>query len=159
MVKSVVEMLAELEQEQSPAHLPAPQEALRHTAASNAKSVQSLLRRGGELSQGWRFGILQSVDDYEAALKRGGVTRGVQFWHERPSTGSEHLDAAFASLAEHFAHRDQWTPPEWAATVAALSEPWFPEVMKMERALARIQTPAEFKRRNIFITDTSLSRA
>lgn len=159
MVKSVAEMLAELEQEKSPAHPPAPPEPLRHTAATNAKSVQSLLSRGGDLSQGWRFGILQSVDDYEAALTRGGVARGLEFWRERPSTGSEHLDATFASLAEYFAHRDQWSPPEWAATVAALSEPWFPEVMKMERALALTQTPAEFERRNIFITDTSLSRA
>lgn len=49
---------------------------LRHSAADNAATVRALLAQGDGLYEGWRFGILQTVDDYTSSVKRGGVALG-----------------------------------------------------------------------------------
>jgi hypothetical protein len=41
-----------------------------HTAADNAATCRRLLAGGDGLEECWRFGILQTLDDYTSTLRR-----------------------------------------------------------------------------------------
>ena len=49
---------------------------LSHTARSNARECARMLLEGDSLAACWRFGILQSLDDYTSAVRRRGWTLG-----------------------------------------------------------------------------------
>jgi len=124
-------------------HAPGLGVGVRHTAASNAVRSAELLASGVSPEAGWRFGVLQTLDDYTSTLRRGGAK----------------LDAAFAALADHLAERDGWTAPIWAADSARRTEAWYPAVPAIFRREAEQDSPRAFRQRGIFITERSLSRA
>lgn len=133
---------------------------VRHTAAGNAAACRDLLAEGESLAVGWRFGILQTVDDYTSTLRRGGPALAAQVFTDEPeTTGSVQLDAAFAALADYLAERDGWEAPAWAADPARVTTAWYPSVPGIFRAEADRDSPRAFRRRGIFITSRSLSRA
>src|SRR5699024_8157834 len=82
----------------------APSVGVRHTTAQNAAACRILLASVGSLDERWRFGILQTLDDYNSTLRRGGpdLVAGV-FTDEPLRTGAVEVDAAFAALAEYLA--------------------------------------------------------
>ncbi|WP_245988758.1 hypothetical protein [Flexivirga caeni] len=133
---------------------------MRHTAAQNANACRALLTEGESLDRCWRFGILQTLDDYTSVLRRGGPgpAAGV-FTNEPPRTGSTQLDAAFAALADHLAARDGWPAPAWASNPSRRTEAWYPAVPVIFRGDAERESPEAFRRRGIFITARSLARA
>jgi hypothetical protein len=133
---------------------------VRHTAGGNAAACRDLLAEGESLAAGWRFGILQTVDDYTSTLRRGGpdLAAGV-FADEPETTGSGELDAAFAALADHLAERDRWPPPVWALDPARRTTAWYPSVPAIFRADADRESPRAFRQRGIFLTARSLLRA
>lgn len=98
----------------TPETAPNPSVGVRHTAAQNAAACRTLVNDGEALDVCWRFGILQTLDDYASVLRRGALdfAAGV-FAEEPPHTGSVEVDAAFAALAEHLAERDGWSTPTW----------------------------------------------
>jgi hypothetical protein len=100
------------------------------------------------------------LDDYTSVLRRGGpdLAAGV-FTDEPPRTGSAHLDAAFAALADHLAERDQWTAPAWARDPSRHTTAWYPAVPAIFHADADKESPEAFRRRGILITSRSLARA
>jgi hypothetical protein len=134
---------------------------IRHTAADNARVCRDLLATGDTLDECWRFGILQTLDDYTSTLRRGGVALAAQvFAPEPPATGSAHVDAAFAALAVHLASRDGWDAPTWTSTPSRFAaEPWYPAVPVMWHPEADQDSPPAFRSRGIFITSRSLARA
>ncbi|EWT03941.1 hypothetical protein N864_15830 [Intrasporangium chromatireducens Q5-1] len=133
---------------------------VRHTAAGNAASCASLLAAGGSVESCWRFGILQTLDDYTSTLRRGGTALAAEVFASEPApTGAIQLDAAFAALADHLAERDGWQTPAWALDPARQAEGWFPSVPAIFRAEAEQDSPRAFRQRGIFITGRSLSRA
>ncbi len=133
---------------------------VRHTAAGNAAGCAELLAAGDTPASCWRFGILQTLDDYTSTLRRGGTALAAQVFAAAPApTGSTQIDAAFAALADHLARRDGWTTPAWALTAARLTEPWYPDVPTIFRAEAERDSPAAFRERGILITGRSLNRA
>ncbi|MFT4232800.1 MAG: hypothetical protein QM606_08525 [Leucobacter sp.] len=134
---------------------------VRHTAAQNAEACRTLLADGESLDGCWRFGILQTVDDYTSVLRRGGpdIAAGV-FTVEPPRTGSAQLDAAFAALADYLADRDGWPTPVWASDATRhTATAWYPAVPVIFRADAERESPEAFRRRGILITARSLARA
>lgn len=132
----------------------------RHTASGNASAAAEMTRAGAPLSDGWRFGVLQTLDDYESAVRRGGVEFGASMFAEEPApTGSVELDAAFAAVAEYLAERDGWTPPDWAFTPSRHTPPWYASVPKIFHDEADRESPSAFRERGIFVTIRSLSRA
>lgn len=133
---------------------------VRHTAAQNAEVCRTLLADGENLDVCWRFGILQTMDDYTSVLRRSGpgIADGV-FADEPPRTGSTQLDAAFAALADYLADRDGWPAPAWAYDPYRRTEAWYPAVPKIFHAVADSESPAAFRQRGILITGRSLSRA
>ncbi len=134
---------------------------VRHTAAQNAEACRALLADGEALDGCWRFGILQSLDDYTSVLRRGGpdLAAGV-FTDEPPRTGSVHLDAAFAALADYLANRDGWPAPAWVSDPSRrTATAWYPAVPAIFRTDADKESPEAFRRRGILITARSLARA
>lgn len=144
----------------TPATQPSVQLGVRHTAAQNAVACRTLLADGETLDGCWRFGILQTLDDYTSVLRRGGpdLAAGV-FTDEPHHTGSAELDAAFAALADYLANRDGWPAPTWASEPSRRTEAWYPAVPAIFHADADRESPAAFRRRGILITARSLARA
>lgn len=70
---------------------------VRHPAAGNAARVARLLRAGDSTATAWRFGVLQTLDDYRSTLRRDGasVAAGV-FEDALAPNGSLKFDAALA---------------------------------------------------------------
>lgn len=159
---SFEEMLAAAEvAASSPAHTAQGVDAgARFTAARNAAWAAELLRRGEGLGAAWRFGILQTVDDYERELRRGGAVDAARVFDDEPAlTGSSEVDAAFAALADDFAVRDGWQAPAWAGDERRRVDEWFPSVPELFVDEARRDSPPAWRRRGIFITSRSLARA
>lgn len=143
-----------------PEHTPSSRFGVLHTAASNAAICRDLLADGESLDVCWRFGILQTLDDYTSTLRRGGPELAAQvFSGESPRTGSVQLDAAFAALADCLAGRDGWIAPAWAFEADRCTGAWYPAVPAVLRAEAERESPQAFRRRGILITSRSLDRA
>lgn len=144
----------------APATTPTPGVGVRHTAAQNAADCRRLLREGETLDVCWRFGILQTLDDYTSALRRGGPSLAAEVFADEPArVGAPEIDAAFAALAEHLAHRDGWATPAWALDLSRCTTAWYPAVPTIFREDADRESPDAFRRRGIFITSRSLARA
>lgn len=120
----------------------------------------ALLAAGDSLDACWRFGILQTLDDYTSTLRRSGTTLAAEVFAAEPApTGSVQLDAAFAALADYLAERDGWQAPDWAADAARRTDGWYPAVPAIFRAEAERESPRAFRERGILITGRSLDRA
>ncbi|WP_167203020.1 hypothetical protein [Actinomyces respiraculi] len=133
---------------------------LLHTAAGEAADGAMLLRRGASLTDVWRFGIIQALDDYASTVQRGGIRLGARFFDDEPApTGAIEVDAAFAALAEHLAERDGWEAPTWAGQPWRVTTGWYPDVIAWERDEARRTSPPAFRQRGIYITPRALERA
>jgi hypothetical protein len=132
-----------------------------HTAAGNARSCRDLLATGGSLDDCWRFGVLQTLDDYASTRRRGGVTlaAGV-FSDESPLTAAAQVDAAFAAFACYLADRDGWHAPAWASHPSRFfAGRWYPAVPGIYRNEADTDAPPVFRIRSILIAGRSLARA
>lgn len=133
---------------------------VRRTAMENADVCRALLADGETVDGCWRFGILQTLDDYTSVLRRGGpeVAAGV-FTDEPRRTGAVQLDAAFAALADYLAGRDGWPAPAWVRDPSRRTAGWYPAVPGIFRADADEESPEAFRRRGILVTARSLARA
>lgn len=54
----------------APVTVPGVGVGVRHTAADNAARCAELLAADDRVDGGWRFGILQTLDDYTSTLRR-----------------------------------------------------------------------------------------
>ncbi|GAA3707770.1 hypothetical protein GCM10022377_22000 [Zhihengliuella alba] len=133
---------------------------LRGTAADTAAECARLHKAGEPLAELWRFGVLQALDSYLSARRRGGpvLARGV-FAQEPPATGAAEIDAAYAALAEHLAEQDGWEPATWVNDPRRRVEHWYANTPVIFRAQADEQSPKAFRTRGIFITPEALWRA
>lgn len=133
---------------------------VRHTAALNAAACRDLLAAGYYLGTCWRFGVLQTLDDYTSVLRRCGPATAAEVFTDEPEpTGAIEVDAAFAALADHLAERDGWQPEIWVVDTARRAASWYPLVPKILRADADRESPRAFRERGIFLTSRSLARA
>ncbi len=158
---TVLTVSALLEQALSAADpLPRVDVGIRNEAAMNAVRCGELLAQGQGLGQCWRFGIVQTLDDYNSTLRRGGVQLAAQvFSSEPPPTGAAEIDAAFAALAEYLALRDGWDTPGWALDPKRSVKRWYADVPRIFREAADRQSPSAFRDRGIYITNETLARA
>ncbi|WP_247650103.1 hypothetical protein [Clavibacter capsici] len=133
-----------------------------HTAAGNALDAAELVSDGQPPTAGWRFGVLQTLDDYTSTCRRGGAELGSGVFTDPPApTGSVELDAAFAALAEYLAERDGWTPPAWTSDAWRSVAPavWWASTPSIHREIALEESPRPFRKRGIWITLSGLARA
>ncbi|WP_434157576.1 hypothetical protein [Clavibacter michiganensis] len=158
-VSSVTEMIRLAEE--APA-APVSSAGVLHTAAGNAVDAAELVAAGEPLTAGWRFGVLQTLDDYTSTCRRGGAEVGAGVFTDPPApTGSVELDAAFAALAEYLAERDGWTPPAWTSDAWRSVAPavWWASTPSIYREIALEESPRPFRDRGIWITLSGLARA
>lgn len=157
-VLSVAQMLEAVNT--APAYMPGVGVGVLHTAAGNARHCADLLTAGDSLESCWRFGVLQTLDDYTSTLQRGGIVLAAQVFTDEPAlTGAVQIDAAFAALADYLAERDGWDAPAWVSDPARRTSGWYPSVPGIFRADADEESPRAFRDRGIFVTELSLARA
>lgn len=144
----------------STAYTPSAKIGVRHIAVESAVRCAELLAAGDTPEICWRFGILQTLDHYTSTLRRGGAELASGVFRADPApTGSRKVDAAFGALADHLAQRDGWAAPSWVMDPIRRTARWYPDVPTIFREEARRDSPPAFRRRGIFITGRSLSRA
>lgn len=69
-------------------------------------------------------------------------------------------DAYLAATAEWLAWKFNLPPPHWAlAENRSLKRPWFASPLASLRALLLLESPAQFRARNLFVSENALSRA
>lgn len=109
----------------------------------------------------WRFVVLQLLDDYESTKASGGIAEAAALLQAAPRlTGHSGVDAALAALTCWLADRDGWEAPAWAVSADRAALPWwFVSSSAYGPAWAMVQSPAHFRIRGVFITDTALQRA
>ena len=79
---------------------------------------------------------------------------------EPPRTGDAVQDAYLAAVAAHLAHRLRLRVPAWAdKKCRRLEHPWFALPDAWARATLLRDSPAAFRERNLFTTESALHRA
>lgn len=126
---------------------------LKHLTAQNPDSVPIFtgsLRTGEE---SWKILLFNFVDRFRAARDRTLID-------EPPApTAPPEIRALTASTVESLCREQGMTPPDWCLGVAPLKTPWFPSGIENLKASALVESPAEFRRRNIFVLGNFLERA
>ncbi len=79
---------------------------------------------------------------------------------EPPRTGDAVQDAYLAAVAAYLADRHQLRRPDWAERPGRrLERPWFAVPYPWARAELLRDSPAAFRERNLFTTESALHRA
>lgn len=90
----------------------------------------------------------QSMIDREPELLAGKLENG------------EITDAYLAATAEYLAWRYRLRNPEWTYdSRRVVKEPWFATDIEGIKPLLAMESPASFRRRNLFVSKNALSRA
>jgi hypothetical protein len=77
---------------------------------------------------------------------------------EPSSVGDERWDALLAALAEHLAAKHDLAPPSWAE-LRVLERPWFPAELRVQRADALVNAPADFRKHGVYLAAADLEAA
>ncbi|NLB66575.1 MAG: hypothetical protein GX803_08915 [Lentisphaerae bacterium] len=105
------------------------------------------------MNSAWKLELGQFVDD---------VRRNADALQNAPRFpgDDERLRALAASTAEALAAEQgtEWVP-EWAVAIPPLKQPWFVSGVESLKAIALVESPVYFRRRNIFVLGNFLSRA
>jgi hypothetical protein len=133
---------------------------LEFDAADAVAGAAMAAQEDGEPFDWWRFAVLQSLDYYDSAVKRGGIALGAKVFEREPAlVRSPGANAAIAALAEHLSARDGWETPRWAfGHVRTVNPPWF-VVPEPFRQMAQDESPVAFRGHGVLITGRDLNRA
>lgn len=71
---------------------------------------------------------------------------------------SDKLTAILASTVESLCHELGMDLPSWCEAVEPLNNPWFPSEMENLKAIALVESPVYFRKRNIFVLKNFLER-
>ncbi|MDO8528155.1 MAG: helix-turn-helix transcriptional regulator [Deltaproteobacteria bacterium] len=71
----------------------------------------------------------------------------------------EKIKALLASTVEMLCEEMEIKTPEWCRGVSELSEPWFVSGVENLKAMALVESPVHFRKRNIFVLENFLKRA
>lgn len=128
---------------------PPPDEAFLQSAAGVASRVLA--------GEPFLASVRELLDEYALLLHDG---QRLRVFAERPEpTGDQRHDAYLAALAEHFATAAGLATPSWATEPDRfLTRFWFVSEVRGFRALAIAESPAAFRRRNVFVSRRSLER-
>ncbi|MHC4972100.1 MAG: helix-turn-helix domain-containing protein [Planctomycetota bacterium] len=69
------------------------------------------------------------------------------------------LAALLASTVDTLCDDQGWRAPDWTAAVGSLPQPWFVSGVENLKASALLESPVQFRRRNIFVLENFLARA
>ena len=98
-----------------------------------------------------------AVFDFVDAFRRG---PGAPMVEAAPSPDIDpRLAALAAAVVETLCSEHGVRVPWWCAGAASLPEPWFVSGMESLKASALLESPAPFRRRNVFVLGNFLERA
>lgn len=100
----------------------------------------------------WQIHFFNFVD----ALRR---SRDDQLIALAPPPMDRRLDALFVSTVEALCAELKMDLPPWCSGVPALADPWFVAEVENLKATALVESPACFRKRNIFVLSNFLERA
>lgn len=114
--------------------------------------ISTILER---ISQGsdWKLEVGQFIDDFRRVRGANAEVRG-----DLPKVEDTIL-ALFAATTVSLAIEMGVHFPKWATEVQPLKNPFFPSGVENLKASALMESPAAFKRLNIFVLGNFLSRA
>lgn len=72
---------------------------------------------------------------------------------------SQDLQALWASTIEALSHEVGIATPPWCAQMGPLPQPWFVSEVENLKAMAVLESPVFFRKRNIFVLENFLHRA
>lgn len=101
----------------------------------------------------WKIHFFNFVDRFRSRPEKGLID-------EPPSSAaSNRIRALAASAVEALCHAQGWIPPDWCRGVPPIKAPWFPSGIENLKASALVESPADFRKRNIFVLENFLERA
>ena len=111
------------------------------------------LRILGEGFDTWRLHLFNFVDRFRAQPDPGLICRA-PLQEQDPR-----LRALIASTVEALCAETGGRAPDWCRAVSGLETPWFVAGMENLKAMALVESPAMFRKRNIFVLGNFLDRA
>lgn len=99
----------------------------------------------------WRVPLFDFVDDLRYYRDPSAIQEPFEVKDAR-------FSALLASTIEALCRELGWTPPAWVVQVPALREPWFVSGFESLKAIALVESPASFRRRNVFVMANFLVR-
>ena len=118
--------------------------------------------RGAETTEDIGCNLADFLDHVNLLVKQPGtaVRVAASLRTEPPRTGDAVQDAYLAAVAAHLAHRLRLRVPAWADKKSRrLEHPWFALPDAWARATLLRDSPAAFRERNLFTTESALHRA
>lgn len=103
-------------------------------------------------SESWPLHLFDFVDSFRKSAE-------VRLVSTPPVCGvSERMKGLMASTVETLCAEHAMPAPDWCLGVAALKEPWFVSGIQSLKAMALVQSPIHFRKRNIFVLGNFLKR-
>lgn len=132
--------------------------ALGRPSESSPASPEDTLARAAAAVQrdghdSWKIHLFDFVDAFRRSA-------GFPLVSEAPGVDTEpRLLALFASTVEALCAESLVRIPWWCSGIRSLPEPWFVAGVENLKATALVETPAVFRRRNVFVLGNFLERA
>jgi len=124
-------------------------ELLREDGRSFRSASLRMLRDGFE---SWRVHVFDAVDAFRRNPGEG-LVRSAPDDNLHPRLG-----ALTASTVEMLCAEVQLPVPAWCCGIAALERPWFVAGLENLKASALVESPARYRKRNIFVLANFLER-
>jgi len=115
------------------------------------EAISARIAQEGEAS--WKLWLFEWVD----AFRRSPSVRLVR--SPPVAATSRRLGCLMASSVETLCIEQSVETPWWCAGVPLLREPWFVSDTETLKAMALVESPAAFRKRNIFVLSNFLQRA
>lgn len=112
--------------------------------------IAARIATGGD--DAWKVWLFNFVDAFRSAKDRAYIDTP-------PASGiSTRLLALIASTVETLCDELALEPPSWCRAVCPLKDPWFVSGVENLKAMALVESPIHFRKRNIFVLENFLSR-
>lgn len=99
----------------------------------------------------WEIPFFNFVDDFRYSKSPSIIAEPLELDHPR-------FDALLAATIEYLCDECGLKTPDWAWETPSLRDPWFVSGVENLKALAIVESPVFFRRRNIFVLENFLSR-
>ena len=117
----------------------------------SVRAVSLHIREDG--FESWPLHLMNFVDAFRRSWDEDLI-------RSAPSDGLDRkLSAILASTVEFLCMGHGLEIPDWCAGIAPLKEPWFVSGIENLKALALAESPAPYRKRNIFVMSDFLERA
>ena len=130
------------------------QRAIAASFFKKSDSIETISQRiAGEGEDSWKHWLFEFVDTFRHHPTLSLV--------EAPPSSrvSLRIQCLLASTVEFLCVERKITPPWWCHGVETLPSPWFVSGSESLKAMALLESPLPFRKRNIFVLDNFLSRA